>query len=210
MDKLLNTISDVNSAQNLNRFADTDENITAVRSEFVGKPEVCHQLVKHIIYCRRNIDTKHNYTEFCRLLEQYADTLLEHMDVRWLISICDTLADYGTPLERSIAMNIVCVIQSTNITTTVLSTCADSSMLGARMVTDVKYPTWGGMITCDMYTGDTIYNMMCRLDRVIAQHSLLNSIWCRIKTVANQNPERIAEQIICQNHKNPKMRKYFQ
>jgi hypothetical protein len=107
-------------------------------------------------------------------------------------------------------MNIVATIQSTNITTTVLSTCADPNMIAQRMLTDVKYPTWGGMITCDMYTGDTIYNMMQRLDNCIAQHSLLNSIWCRIKSVANQNAERIAEQIICQNHKNPKMRKYFQ
>ncbi len=210
MDNLLNTITDVKPAQNLNRIADTDKNISAVRSEFVGKPEVCHQLVKHIICLRRRIDVEHNYAEFTKLLEQYKDTLLEHMDVRWLISICDTVADHGTPLEQSIAMNIVATIQSTNITTTVLSTCKDPNMIAQRMVTDVKYPTWGGMITCDMYTGDTIYNMMQRLDSVIAQHSLLNSIWCHIKTVANQNAERIAEQIICQNHKNPKMRKYFQ
>ena len=56
MDPLLEIISGIEPKSNLNRIHDVEKNIDAVKAEFVGKPLVCHELVKHIIYIRREID----------------------------------------------------------------------------------------------------------------------------------------------------------
>ena len=49
MDPLLDLIEGIPPRKNLNRMADVEKNIEAVKSEFVGKPLICHELVKHIM-----------------------------------------------------------------------------------------------------------------------------------------------------------------
>ena len=105
MDPLLEIITG-NPAKNLNRAEDIDQNIKQVRSEFVGKPEVCHKLVTLIIYLRRNIDTEDNAEKFFALWEKYSEVLLRELDTRWLLSVVDTVIDVGDDLEAAVAMNI--------------------------------------------------------------------------------------------------------
>lgn len=202
----LELITDVEPARNLNRMTDVEQNIQVVRGEFVGKPEICHTLVKHIIYLRRGINVAENKAEFLRLVSTYINTFIKHYDVRWLISICDTYIDHGDENSSAIAMNIVNIVNGTNITNTVLHTCKDPSMVIQQ--TDAKYPTWGGMITCDIITGDTIHNMMTRNDKVISTHPILNTIWCEIKNKGRKE-HNIPVNHICKAHTNSEWRTYF-
>lgn len=206
MNQQLQIINDVEPVANLNRLTDVEENIRAVRGEFVGKPEICHTLVKHIIYLRRNIDVVENKHNFFKLLGKYINVLLEHYDVRWLLSICDTIVDHGDDLSSSIAMNIVNIINNINITNTILHTCKDPNMIIQR--SDIKYPTWGGMITCDVVTGDTIHNMMIRNDNIMSKDPILYKIWCEIKN-RGRTEQNISVNHICQAHFNPEWRTYF-
>jgi len=208
MNQQLQIINDVEPVANLNRLTDVEENIRAVRGEFVGKPEICHTLVKHIIYLRRNIDVVENKHNFFKLLGKYINVLLEHYDVRWLLSICDTYVDHGDEYSSAVAMNIVNIVNGTNIQSTIMYTVPEPVMLSERMTTDVKYPTWGGMITCDIITGDTIHNMMTRNDKIIKGHYILNKIWCEIKRRGREE-HMIPVNHICKAHTNPQWRTYF-
>ena len=78
MDPLLELIEGIPPRKNLNRMANVEQNIHAVKSEFVGKPLICHELVKHIIYIRREINLEENIKKFYEYLEQYMDELKEH------------------------------------------------------------------------------------------------------------------------------------
>lgn len=202
----LKPITDVQPAKNLNRCADVEQNIQLVRSEFLGKPEICHTLVKHIIYLRRGMDITINRTEFFRLVATYINTFIKHYDVRWLLSICDTYVDHGDQQSSAIAMNIVNIVNGTNITNTILHNCKDPNMVIKQ--TDAKYPTWGGMITCDVATGDTIHNMMVRNDKIIEKDSILNKIWCEIKSRGREE-HNIPVNHICKAHTNSEWRTYF-
>jgi len=206
MNQQLKIIDDVKPSRNLNRLTDVEQNIQAVRGEFVGKPEICHTLVKHIIYLRRGIDVNQNSIEFFRLLGEYIDVILKHYDVRWLLSICDTYVDHGDEQSSAIAMNIVNIINNINITHTILHLCKDATM--QIQMTDAKYPTWGGMITCDVITGDTIHNMMTRNDKIMSGHYLLYKIWCEIKN-RGRTEQNIPVNHICQAHFNADWRTYF-
>ena len=179
-DPLLELISG-KQVKNLNRIDNIDDNISAIRSEFVDMPEVCHTLAGHIVQLRRNPTSKKHIQAFHELLGKYNGVIFSNYDIRWLLSICDTYVDIGDPLTNSIAMNIVQCINGCNLHTTLLVNVVDGRLDLSKLRQERKVPTFGGMITADVPSGDMIHNMMVRLDKVVEQHTMLNSIWNIIK-----------------------------
>ena len=194
--------------RNLNRLPDIDQNILNVRREFIGKPEVCHTLVGHIIHLRRDPNSEYHKEEFYKLLDAYKDVLLEHYDVRWLLSIVDTIVDVGNVTSSAIAMNIVQCINGTNLHNSILVNVVNGTLDSNKLKHEMKVPTWGGMITADIPSGDMIHNMMIRLDTVIEKDELLNHIWCRIKDIGRDS-ENILMNHFCKASRFEHQRKYF-
>jgi len=207
MDPLLEIITGT-PAKNLNRQANTDKNIEAVKAEFVGKPVVCHELVKQIILLRRGIDTAINAEKFFSLWETYHETLLCNLDSRWLLSVVDTAIDIGDDQEASVAMNISQCINQCNIHTSLLINAVDGRLDGNKLRREMKMPTWDGMITVDVPSGDMIHNMMIRMDKVIATEPWLNDIWCELKDRL-RNQENLPLNIICNANRFEHQRKFF-
>ena len=61
----------------------------------IGKPKAVVKIMEMIITSRRmNAESKHEYMqEFERFYLDYADILLQHLNLRWLLSVVDTLID---------------------------------------------------------------------------------------------------------------------
>lgn len=61
----------------------------------IGKPKAVVKIMEMIITSRRmNAESKHEYMEeFERFYLDYTDILLEHLNLRWLLSVVDTLID---------------------------------------------------------------------------------------------------------------------
>mgnify|MGYP003684504283 FL=1 len=207
MDPLLEII-DGTPAKNLNRLANTDKNIEAVKAEFVGKSVVCHELVKQIILLRRGIDTDTNTERFFDLWETYHETLLKELDTRWLLSVVDTAVDVGDDQESAVAMNISQCINQCNIHTSLLVNAVDGRLDGNKLQREMKMPTWDGMITVDVPTGDMIHNMMIRMDKVIATEPWLNDIWTELKNRL-RTQENLPLNIICKMSRVEHQRLYF-
>jgi len=195
-------------AQNLNRLADTEENILAIRAEFIGKPQICHVLASHIVYLRRGIDIAYNSKEFFRLLTKYADVLCDHYDTRWLISICDTIADLGTEAQSARAMLIVNLVQCCNIANTVMHKVVDGRINASLLQSDIKWHTVDGLITADTYQGDMIYNMVQRCNRCIKGDPILRKIWSEIKERLKHQQGLVCN-VLLMHHEDPRMRTFF-
>jgi len=210
-DPLLQPITGVEPAKNLIRKSDTQDNINNVRREFVDKPEVCHKLVEHIIYLRRDIDTEHHWAEFENLLEKYQDVLLKEYDVRWMLSILDTLVDFGTPLQKATAMTIVAFIKSINISYTLLDAAVDGRLdankLKARKVP--KRATVEGMLSCDIYTGDMLSYLNERLNNTAELDPTVDAIWSEIKSRLREN-QQVPLYWLCAFHTKPESQRFFQ
>ena len=196
------------SAKNLNRIQDMDENIKAVRAEFIGKPEVCHMLVAEIIKLRRDPNSVISKDGFWFLLNDYLDVILEHYDIRWILSICDTIVDIGDELQSAIAMNIVQCVNGTNIHHSILINAINGDIDSNKLRHELKVPTWGGMITADIPNGDMIHNMMNRLDIVIKQDEQLNTIWNAIKD-RGRNESNLVMNHFCNASNQEHQRKFF-
>jgi len=197
-------------AKNLNRVSDLEKNIDLVRREFISKPEVCHYLVKHIIMLRRGIELEKNTAAFYDLLDRYLDVILEHYDLRWLISVCDTIVDTGSATSKGAAMCVVITVNNLNICETLRDIMQDGNINPDKLNANPKNkrPTWGGMITLDMYRGDTVYNMQTRMNKVVSECPLVSKIWNEIKTRLNQIPELPANQLGMAN-KDPRKKGFF-
>jgi len=196
-------------ARNLNRLEDQEENISAIRNEFIGKPEVCHTLASHIVRLRRKPKDTEQQKLFTNLLDKYLDVFLKHYDIRWLLSICDTLVDIGDPITGAVAMNIVQCINRCNLDSTILVNVVDGRLDGNKLANEIKVQTWGGMITADIPTGDMIYNMMNRLDSVVSKHELLWKIWCEIKN-RSRDDQNIVMNHLCNASRYRYQRSFFQ
>ena len=196
-DPMLDTIQGdpADKKTNLNRLADIDQNIDAVKSEFIGMPSVCYEIVKHIIHLRRDCSNTEHAVAFFRLLTMYTPTLLKHMNVRWLLSICDTIVDIGSPHQSAVAMNIVQCINRCNLDATIMINCVDGRLDRNKLMLEQKVPTWGGMITADVPTGDMLHNMMMRLEKVVQSDHILYGIWKRIKELSTNQPGIVLEYI---------------
>ena len=195
-------------ARNLNRLEDQEENICAIRGEFIGKPEVCHTLASHIVRLRRKPKDTAQQKLFTDLLDKYLDVFLEHLDIRWLLSICDTLVDIGDPITGATAMNIVQCINRCNLDSTILVNVVDGRLDANKLAHELKVETWGGMITADIPSGDMIYNMMNRLDGVVSKHPLLWKIWCEIKN-RSRDDQNIVMNHLCNASRFRYQRSFF-
>jgi hypothetical protein len=122
-------------------------------------------------------------------------TLLEHLNVRWLLSVCDTIVDIGSPHQSAVAMNIVQCINRCNLDATIVINAVDGRLDGNKLAREIKAPTWGGMICADVPTGDMLHNMMMRLERVVQSDDILYRIWKRIKELSRNQPGIVMEYI---------------
>ena len=184
-----------NRKTNLNRLSDVDQNIQAVRSEFIGMPEVCHQLATQIIHLRRDPSSATHSATFYRLWMLYEAVFLEHLNVRWLISVCDTLVDTATPHQSAVAMNIVQCINRCNLDVTLLLNAVNGTLDRTKLSQELKVKTWGGMINADVPTGDMLHNMMMRLESVVQGDQLCYRIWRKIVEHSRNEPNVIMEYI---------------
>jgi hypothetical protein len=207
-DPMLATIPGTTAQHNLNRVQDCEDNIANVRKEFLGKPEVCHHLAGIIVRLRRDTQDVEQRKQFWDTVTKYKSTLLLEYDVRWLLSVCDTIIDIGNNVQRAVAMNITQCINGTNIHHTLLVNAHNGNLDNNKLAHEIKVPTWGGMQTADIPTGDRIYNMMTRLDSVIRADELLWDIWCEIKTRGKQS--NVIMNYVCGASRFEHQRSYFQ
>ena len=210
MDPMLELVHGLESdkATNLNRLADAEANIKNLRKEFIGMPTVCYALAGVIVRLRRDHNNIEHIHQFHKLLNTYKHTLLQHLDVRWLLSICDTFVDIGDLHRSAVAMNIVQCVNDTNIHMTILANVQNGQLDYQKLAQEIKIPTWGGMITADIPTGDMIYNMITRLNRVVSKDPLLDSIWQEIKS-RGKGEAHIVMNHFCAHSKIPHQQEYY-
>jgi hypothetical protein len=104
--------------RNTTRHRNLEQHFEALRREFAGKPLICLTLARHIVCLRRQIDVEENWSQFQLLLAKYKGYIIAEMNLRWLLSICDTYADYGTPVERCAALIVVTCINTLKLAET--------------------------------------------------------------------------------------------
>jgi hypothetical protein len=183
-DPLLQRITGLNEPFTINRkrHRDLDEHMDALRPEFVGRPEVCLEVIRRIVLLRRQIDVDENWKELKQLLEKYEDVLIAEMNTRWLLSICDSYADFGTDVERSGAMLIVAFVNAIKLADTERLMLLSAQIDPGKIATQTKepQPLYDGLTVYVVKTGDMPANMFARIDKTLRATPMLQRIWSTI------------------------------
>lgn len=200
MDKLLEEIPFISiptvDEKRRQRKPHLEDELLIVRKQFEGKPEVCYSCAELIVKIRRSIDLDDSLKMFFKLLDDYSDTIIKNTNVRWLISISDTLIDHSeNPTQCAIAMIISQFVTQLNVHHSLLLNCVDGRLDERKLRTEIKMDTWEGMITMDFPNGDTLKNMLARIRNIVKLDPLCEKLWNEIELRAKSQPNIVLNAI---------------
>ena len=166
-----------------------DQHLANLRQEFSGQPELVYHHAKLIVLIRREFRVEETYAKFKDLWEHEAEFLCTHLNVRWLVSACDTYADHdpdpatrNAALMGSVLVNTVKIYESERY----ITGAADNAVAGERverLQTDLV-PLFEGLSCFTVGTDDTLRNMRWRMDTVFSEGSvglILKTIFDRLQ-----------------------------
>lgn len=176
-----------NRKSNVLKTPDLEQHLKAMEAEFIGKPRVLYELVSLIIKIRRKNNLAQNVVTFTDLLGRYTNVIIDNADVRWLVSICDTIADHGDDIMKPRAMMIVNYVNMIKLNDTLLTIVKDPNIDGDKKRNFKVSPTWAGLTSFDIEKGDMTKNMFRRLENVLKDTPLLKQIFLKIQNEVKQN-----------------------
>ena len=163
---------------------DVNEHLEHLRNNFLGQSELCFYHAKLIVLIRREAQLTENYARFEDLWHTEADFLLEKLDMRWLISACDTFIDHSNnDTFRAILLNAVILVNTVKLYET------ENFLLGH---TDIKVEDY---LPEQLEKGKNCFNLFDNIPsfRVGVDDTLRNMRW-RMEDVAKSEP--LAHQIL--------------
>lgn len=166
-----------------------DQHLTNLRREFSGQSDLILHHAKLIVLIRREFQTSTQYAEFRKLWNFESNFLRTNLNLRWLISACDTFAEHDAdPSVRSAAMmasllaNTVKIQESERLVTLSQDRPVDPSQV--NILQEELVPLFEGMSCFTVGTDDTLRNMVWRLQpfmKVEPTGLILKEVWDRLQ-----------------------------
>lgn len=162
------------------RRANVRDQLELIRTEFSGKSELCYELAKTIVLIRRELDLSDNVGRFFEILNYDSSDLIKSLSVRWLTSVCDTIADHGAIQQRSAAVcmstfvNLVKLAETERLLSTV-SEISESSYLE-----NWPHDLGDGLSSYHIHRGDLVRNLISRINRCLNNEPLLEQVFGEI------------------------------
>jgi hypothetical protein len=148
----------------------------AVRSS--PQPPVLPQVLPLTVYLRRGVTPTATFQCLRQLVDHRLDDMLEQLDVRWLVSICDSYADHGDPVDARNGLLIATFLNWERLAAThALWADPQRHTMHVDAPAAQNVPLWGGLYTVHLRRGDTVNNMLIRYARALAATPSLLAIW---------------------------------
>ncbi len=135
--------------------------------EFVGRSYLAFLLACCIVVIRRSNETRPGLTLFHRIITEHTDEICSELNTRWLVSVCDTLADHGQTgtqkalgLSGSLLANTVKLVETERVIFQIPRPWPPKK----RMADNRRL--FDGVIGFWLEKGDMIENMLNRIENV--------------------------------------------
>lgn len=166
-----------------------DNHLKNLRSEFAGASELLHYHASLIVMIRREYKIQRNFTRFEQLWAQEQDYLLEHLNIRWLVSAADTFADHSSdPVARALALNVAILFNTVKMQETERFLQQTEQLKDDQerhtQLTAGRIDLLDGTSAFAVGTDDTLRNMRWRMDEIAQLHpvgKLLTEIFQRLQ-----------------------------
>ncbi len=177
-----------------NMLKDIKEHLAHLKTAFHGEPELLFYHAKLIVLIRREADLKENFEAFKCLWESEHEFLLEHLNMRWLLSAIDTFIDHDPSVTmRSILLNAVVLINTIKLYETeryllkIDDADETSYDLERQELTRTSYfHLFDELSSFRIGFDDTLRNMRWRLDDVSSYEPLAHKILINVFDRVNE------------------------
>jgi hypothetical protein len=151
--------------------------------DFAGGFELCFAHAQLIVCIRRSRELADVLPLFFKLWRDEPEFLAKHLDSRWLISACDTFADYGTPAQQAAAMPLILLVNLTKLAETERRWLADTDGVPEKIEAIAEthkrrmhIELWDGLTAYAPFGGDMPRNMFRRMLRIAGEDAGLATI----------------------------------
>ena len=135
----------------------------------------CNSRIKHLIKELRNRRrVEENWNELNEILSGDINVLVKKTNLRWLISICDTIVDHDKTDRRFMALSITTFVNTFRIAEMVKLTRAKS----IEKVDEIDfYELYEGITTFSVRKQDTFLNLSRRMKWTLREDQLMTRLW---------------------------------
>lgn len=118
-----------------------------------------------IVQLRRRNNPEQHWPVFKNLIESNLEQICSELDTRWLVSVADTYADYGTPVEKRNALYISMIANFEKLwaTNLLMYDLKLNKVRLEKLKNNETIPLWDGMYSFNINRGDMTRNLFGRL-----------------------------------------------
>lgn len=167
----INTLTSGGSLQTRGHSKDILQHVEDLKREFSGQPELIWYHARLIVLLRRGYRVEETFKIFNQLWTAEKFWLCKNLNIRWLISACDTFADHSwEEKERALALSVSLMINTLKLYETeryVTNTeNASYDPLKISHLQNFLVPLFEGMSCFTIGTDDTLRNMVWRMKEI--------------------------------------------
>jgi len=164
------------------------EHFEIIKKEFYGKSELSYTVGKLIVAIRRNISLTENLDAFFFITKNHSSHLASELNLRWIVSIMDTIADHGGQNEASSAVLISSLVNMVKLAETEKKYFYKLQENPEIDNEGYKTELFDGLTFFNLITGDMPYNLFARIRKNIAAIPYLNDYYVEVeKRLINNN-----------------------
>lgn len=162
-----------------------------LRKEFSGQSELAFYHAMLIVLIRREVNLANSFSRFEALWHEHGDWLLKHLNIRWLVSACDTFADHSSDsVQRSLALatsvlaNTVKAYETENVLSHHEKVFYDPQVVSKVQTEAIAL--FEGMSCFTIGTDDTLRNMVWRMKDIAPNYAagrILLEVFNRLTTL---------------------------
>ena len=151
------------------RSKDLVEHFHKLQPEFAGSSRLSHLLACTIVVLRRDPGCEEARALFWRIMDEQFEVIQSELSLRWLVSISDTIADFGRSSgERAVAMNASIYANTAKLHESELKLFYPKRPWPPSRRFSLGGKLFDGMLTYWVEKGDLIENMFSRSLQVAA------------------------------------------
>jgi hypothetical protein len=170
-------------------YDDLDRHFDALKREFSGQSALLLEHARLNVLLRRKVDPPATYQQLSDLWTQEQHFLLEHLNIRWMVSACDSVADWDPdPAARARALSVSLLVNTVKMAESerYFLNSPDGPLDPERTehVQHELVPLFEGLSAFTIGTDDTLRNMRWRMEAQTDDHftgAILTEVFQRLQ-----------------------------
>ena len=166
------------------------EHLKSLRDEFIGDPELCYVVAMKIVLIRRESKVSENFQSLEKLLKKENEFLFKKLNLRWLVSIADTISEHSESREeRALALCATLLGNTVKIYETERflekNETSKDNPERLKLLQSSRVPLIDGMSGFCIGTDDTLRNMLFRMNTLCENSyvgKLVQEVFSRIQS----------------------------